>query len=318
MVTTPTTKRQARILELDFLKCVFILLMIVFHLVYIGNRYPVAKAFVYTFHMPGFLIISGYLLHVHKPVPQFLRYIQWIFVPYLLMESGYVVMASVLPIREHIQQLTFGLFLDKLFLHPLGPYWYLHTLMLCGIVTYIVAQFVSHHRVWMLLCVLLCLWVLALLGLVTWINAVYFCIGVALRLYHRPFVDTFHPAWWSFIGIVLVATCEPNALQRHTIGGMLIVYFVISFLLWLYPYLPKGMAKIALFIGRNSLILLLFSPMFTVLSKLFQSYLLFEPSGMLFMLVALLFTVVGSFTVAYILQKLHVARYVFGKSRIIK
>lgn len=318
MVTIPTTKRQARILELDFLKCVFILLMIVFHLVYIGNRYPVAKAFVYTFHMPGFLIISGYLLHVQKPVPQFLRYIQWIFVPYLLMESGYVVMASVLPIREHIQQLTFGLFLDKLFLHPLGPYWYLHTLMLCGIVTYVVAQFASHHRVWMLLCVLLSLWVLAFLGLVTWINAVYFCVGVALRLYHRPFVDTFHPAWWSFIGIVLVATCVPNALQRHTIGGMLIVYFVISFLLWLYPYMPKGAAKISLFIGRNSLILLLFSPMFTVLSKLFQSYLLFEPSGMLFMLVALLFTVVGSFTVAYILQKLHVARYVFGKSRIIK
>lgn len=318
MVTTPTTKRQARILELDFLKCVFILLMIVFHLVYIGNRYPVAKAFVYTFHMPGFLIISGYLLHVQKPVPQFLRYIQWIFVPYLLMESGYVIMASVLPIREHIQQLTFGLFLDKLFLHPLGPYWYLHTLMLCGIVTYVVAQFASHHRVWMLLSVLLCLWVLALLGLVTWVNAVYFCVGFALRLYHRPFIDTFHPAWWSFIGIVLVATCVPNALQRHTIGGMLIVYFVISFLLWLYPYLPKGVAKIALFIGRNSLIMLLFSPMFTVLSKLFQSYLLFEPSGMLFMLVALLFTVVGSFTVAYILQKLHVARYVFGKSRIIK
>lgn len=318
MVTTPTTKRQARILELDFLKCVFILLMIIFHLVYIGNRYPVAKAFVYTFHMPGFLIISGYLLHVQKPVSQFLRYIQWIFVPYLLMESGYVVMASVLPIREHIQQLTFGLFLDKLFLHPLGPYWYLHTLMLCGIVTYVVAQFASHHRVLMLLGVLLCLWVLALLGLVTWINAVYFCVGVALRLYHRPFIDTFHPAWWSFIGIVLVATCVPNALQRHTMGGMLIVYFVISFLLWLYPYLPKGAEKISLFIGRNSLIQLLFSPMFTVLSKLFQSYLLFEPSGMLFMLVALLFTVVGSFTVAYILQKLHVARYVFGKSRIIK
>ena len=90
MVTTPPTKPQTRILELDYLKCVFILLMIVFHLVYIGNRYPVAKAFVYTFHMPGFLIISGYLLYVQKPVPQFLRYIQWILVPYLLMESGYV------------------------------------------------------------------------------------------------------------------------------------------------------------------------------------------------------------------------------------
>lgn len=255
MVTTSPTKPRARIFELDYLKCVFILLMIVFHLVYIGNRYPVAKAFVYTFHMPGFLIISGYLLHVQKPVPQFLRYIQWIFVPYLLMESGYVVMASILPIREHIQQLTFGLFLDKLFLHPLGPYWYLHTLMLCGIVTYFVAQFASRHRLLKLLGVLLCLWVLALLGLVTWINAVYFCVGVALRLYHRPFVDTFHPAWWSFIGVVLVVTCVPNALQRHTIGGMLIVYFVISFFLWLYPYLPKEVVKISHFIGRNSLIL---------------------------------------------------------------
>ena len=45
---------------------------------------------------------------------------------------------------------------------------------------------------------------------------------------------------------------------------------------------------------------------------------LFEPSGMLFMLVALLFTVVGSFTVGYTLQKLHIAQYMFGKSRIIK
>ena len=88
--------------------------------------------------------------------------------------------------------------------------------------------------------------------------------------------------------------------------------------LWLYPYLPKEVVKISHFIGRNSLILLLFSPMFTVLSKLFQSYLLFEPSGMLFMLVALLFTVVCSFTVAYTLQKLHIAQYMFGKSRIIK
>ncbi len=239
MVTTSPTKPRARILELDYLKCVFILLMIVFHLVYIGNRYPVAKAFVYTFHMPGFLIISGYLLHVQKPVPQFLRYIQWIFVPYLLMESGYVVMASVLPIREHIQQLTFGLFLDKLFLHPLGPYWYLHTLMLCGIVTYVVAQFASHHRVLMLLGVLLCLWVLALLGLVTWINAVYFCVGVALRLYHRPFVDTFHPAWWSLIGIVLVATCVPNALQRHTLGGCSSCISLSLFCFGCIPIYPK-------------------------------------------------------------------------------
>ena len=53
------------------------------------------------------------------------------------MESGYTVMASLLPIREHIDQLTIGVLLDHIFLHPMGPYWYLHTLMICGIFYYI-------------------------------------------------------------------------------------------------------------------------------------------------------------------------------------
>ena len=34
-----------RIAELDYLKSIFILLMIVFHLVYIGDKYPYAKSF---------------------------------------------------------------------------------------------------------------------------------------------------------------------------------------------------------------------------------------------------------------------------------
>ena len=50
---------QQRIDELDFLKGVFIILMITFHLVYIGDSYPYAKRVVYTFHMPGFLDYIG-------------------------------------------------------------------------------------------------------------------------------------------------------------------------------------------------------------------------------------------------------------------
>lgn len=57
---------EKRIEELDYLKCVFIILMIIFHLVYIGDKYPYVKSVVYTFHMPGFLIISGYLLNTKK------------------------------------------------------------------------------------------------------------------------------------------------------------------------------------------------------------------------------------------------------------
>jgi hypothetical protein len=51
-----------RIDEMDFLKAVFIILMITFHLTFIGNTYPYAKQLVYTFHVPAFLVISIVLI----------------------------------------------------------------------------------------------------------------------------------------------------------------------------------------------------------------------------------------------------------------
>lgn len=110
-----------RIAELDYLKSIFILLMIVFHLVYIGDKYPYAKSLVYTFHMPAFLIISGYVMNIAKGIRPFLRTMWWIFIPYAVMETGYVIMSAILPVRESVEHLSVSLWLDKLFLHPLGP-----------------------------------------------------------------------------------------------------------------------------------------------------------------------------------------------------
>lgn len=62
---------NSRVKELDFLKCIFIILMIIFHLVYIGDSYPYAKQVVYTFHMSAFLVISGYLNNVNKEIKVF-------------------------------------------------------------------------------------------------------------------------------------------------------------------------------------------------------------------------------------------------------
>ena len=95
-----------RIKELDYLKGVMIVLVITFHLVYFEHLYPYAKQVVYTFHMPVFLIISGYLMNISKTWKDFLLTIVGLAVPYLVMESGYVVMASLLPINEHIDNLT--------------------------------------------------------------------------------------------------------------------------------------------------------------------------------------------------------------------
>ena len=118
-----------RIDELDFMKFVFIVLMIAFHLTYISSLYPELKRFVYTFHMPAFLVISGFVMNIQKTPRKFARTMWWLFVPYVVMESGYILMASALPIKEHIAHLTPLVFVQCLVVHPLGPYWYLQTLI---------------------------------------------------------------------------------------------------------------------------------------------------------------------------------------------
>lgn len=97
---------QNRIQQLDYLKSIFIILMLLMHLVYFEEKFPYAKAVILTFVMPVFLLISGYLANMNKTLTKLARHIKWLAVPYAIMESGYIIMASILPIREHISQLT--------------------------------------------------------------------------------------------------------------------------------------------------------------------------------------------------------------------
>ena len=104
-----SSRRQIRINQLDYLKCIFILLMIIFHLVYIGDKYPYLKQVVYTFHMPAFFIISGYLLNVDKGVRSFCNTMLWMFIPYAVMETGYVCMSSILPVRKKVEEVSLNI-----------------------------------------------------------------------------------------------------------------------------------------------------------------------------------------------------------------
>ena len=92
---------ESRVKEIDYLKCIFITLMIIFHLVYIGDKYPYAKQIVYTFHMSAFLIISGYLANNRKDARSFLRKFLWIFIPYACMEAAYTVMSHFLLVSAY-------------------------------------------------------------------------------------------------------------------------------------------------------------------------------------------------------------------------
>lgn len=57
---------KERIIELDFVKGILISLMVLFHLTLFTTAYGYLTQWVYSFHMSGFLLISGYLQNVNR------------------------------------------------------------------------------------------------------------------------------------------------------------------------------------------------------------------------------------------------------------
>ena len=304
---------QLRIDELDFLKGIFIILMITFHLVYIGDSYPYAKRIVYTFHMPGFLIISGYLMNITKPCKDLIKTMLGYAIPYVVMESGYIVMAAVLPIREHIDVLTFGGFIDRLFLHPIGPYWYLQTLIMCGVSYILVFHFVPIKTNSRIILLGIIFHVLSdMLGITSFACSLYFLAGVLLRHSNLSFTDVFQQSPMAIIAFVLLAMHPQNLLMDKS-GGVLMVYLVIVAFLFVHSHAGQKENSLLTFLGKNTMPLFLFSPIFTFLCKPLVPVLQFEPTGLLFLSVSLLICITGSLFVEWTMIRIGLSQYFYYK-----
>lgn len=307
MVTT--TKRN---LGIDYLKCVLIILMVMFHLVYFGDKYPYLKNLVYTFHMPGFLLLSGYLANVRKPAKDFLRTLRGLAVPYLLMEACYIVMASILPIREHIDQLTVTLFFERLLLHPIGPYWFIHTLIVCETCYYCMNRLKPGIAGIVLTGTIFYLLASPHFNILSFDNAMYFLAGATLRSLNADIDKVFFSrSPLVFVPLIFLFS-NPENFNRGSIEGILIVYFTLSAFLYIYRLvkIPDQM----LFIGRHTYAILLFSPIFTLLAKYFVPLFAFDPTAILFLVIAVAFVITGSFTVARLLDLCGVSRLIYGKN----
>lgn len=309
-----TTLSTTRIEALDYLKCLFVLLMVAFHLAYFADGYPLLKQWVYTFHMPGFLLISGYLMRVDKTLHQFSRTLLWLAVPYLLLESSYITLSAFMPVRDGIEQLTLSTFADKFFLHPLGPYWYLHTLILCGIGYFIVWKGRNYSTISRL--ILLCFYFagLSFVQLVAWDVSLYFFLGVVIRQSKLSFLQVFRPSWLAFIALLWLG-CYPETFHKGSLGGLITVYLIISAALAVFPHLLPNIKRAALFLGRNSLALFLFSPIFTMVCKIFIPYLAFDSSRLLFLALSLPLCVLGALSVCRVLDALHLSPWVLGREK---
>ncbi|MFB9898194.1 hypothetical protein [Hallella seregens] len=98
---------------------------------------------------------------------------------------------------------------------------------------------------------------------------------------------------------------------------MLIVYLVFSASLSVYSHVPAALRRPLLFLGRNSLALYLFSPIFTICCKALVPYLAFDPTRLLFLCTSLSVCIVGSLGLCRLLDFLHISPLMFGRKRIV-
>lgn len=298
--------------HIDLIKCVMIVLMVAFHLQYIEHLYPTAKQVVFTFHMPVFLLISGFFTSVHKSGSDFLHRLGRIALPYVLAEAAYAVASAYMPVAGGVERLSVGVVLDKVFLHPLGPYWYLHTLAVATTVSWLVARLRRlTEGAQVVLTAGLLLALSAWGGWLSLTGAVYFSIGLALRQWGLGLFAVSRATLWGLLPVVGLCLFSENR-NALTLGGLGVSLLVGNFLTALCQRLPQRALRGPLWLGRNTLPILLFSPVFTMAVKPLARWL--EPidaTGLLFLLLALVIAVGGSVIMAWVADRLGLSRRLF-------
>ena len=311
------TTVKARSGEIDFIKAVMIALVVLSHLSLFTDVNPIVKTFVInTFAMPIFLLISGYFCNPSKPARTYFRHTLWLLIPYLLLNGLYIIACTFLPIREHIDHLSLPVMAYHLFIRPLGPYWFLQTLVLCQTLCFIILR-LNIGRSLLGNIILLTLSIYAFKDIMVFGKAMYFVAGFAIARSGISYLRFFRGSWWAIVPFVLLVSHKEN-LDQATLPGAAITYLMTSLCLALWPHLSEVVRRPLLFIGRNTLVIYLFSPVFTLASKSFFPFFAWDSTRISYAIVAVVFTIVGCLAMTWMIDKLSISRFVFGERKALK
>lgn len=304
-----------RIQEIDMAKGVLILLMVAFHLGLFNTKYPHACQIVYTFHMSGFLLISGYLFSVNKEPQKFLKSIYGIVLPYIVFEIIYLLGIGMLGKLMGASNTFDGgvlALLSKIAFSPSGTYWYLHTMAICLTACYLVNRYVIKGLSGILIssAILYALSV-GIEGL-KWEDIIYFIIGALFRNANFVINEKLKSpiSILCFVLIIIFA----NEFLRDSIVGIGLTLTFLGFIFDLKDRIPERISNYISYIGRNSLAIVLFSPLFTVVTKFYAPFFTFDDSTILWTLFSLLLIVSLCLLCAILFDRLSLSRVIVGKN----
>ena len=320
--------------DIDWIRAILIILMILIHIVSFGNTYPQLKAGILSFMMPTFLIITGYLVNIEKSPKEMGRYLMCLALPYVIMITGFSVLSYFMPVRDGITELSLSQICEKIFVTSIGPYWFIQTMIICGILYYVsfkgaIWGTLRQGKTTMSTTTNLFIFATLLLLLsktpaLSPSAATYYFIGAVLRQCHIGFDRIFRPS-----PVALLLWINLLGLEEWYDWGTLAIVFscwcCISSLMWIHSLIKRLQDNASvrktedtlLYIGRNTLPIYLFHPIFTMAAKFYHPLFSWDRSEICFALVTIFIAIAGSIGIAKIMEKTHLA-YLFGKGKMLR
>lgn len=317
--------------DIDWIRAILIILMILIHIVSFGNAYPQLKAGILSFMMPTFLIITGYLVNIEKSPKEMGRYLMCLALPYVIMVTGFSVLSYFMPVRDGITELSLSQICEKIFVTSIGPYWFIQTMIICGILYYVsfkgaIWGTLRQGKTTMSTTTSLFIFATLLLLLsktpaLSPSAATYYFIGAVLRQCHIGFDRIFRPS-----PVALLLWINLLGLEEWYDWGTLAIVFscwcCISSLMWIHSLIKRLQDNVSvrktedtlLYMGRNTLPIYLFHPIFTMAAKFYHPLFNWDRSEICFALVTIFIAIAGSIGIAKMMEKTHLA-YLFGKGK---
>lgn len=325
---------EQRNTDIDWIRAILIILMILIHIVSFGNAYPQLKAGILSFMMPTFLIITGYLVNIEKSPKEMGRYLMCLALPYVIMVTGFSVLSYFMPVRDGITELSLSQICEKIFVTSIGPYWFIQTMIICGILYYVsfkgaIWGTLRQGKTTMSTTTSLFIFATLLLLLsktpaLSPSAATYYFIGAVLRQCHIGFDRIFRPS-----PVALLLWINLLGLEEWYDWGTLAIVFscwcCISSLMWIHSLIKRLQDNACvrktedalLYIGRNTLPIYLFHPIFTMAAKFYHPLFSWDRSEICFALVTIFIAIAGSIGIAKMMEKTHLA-YLFGKGKMLR
>lgn len=306
--------------SIDALKGIMIILVVLGHITYIGelkNHFEHLRDYIYFFHMPIFLMITGYFINIKLSIKKITNNL---LIPYILFFSTYLIILLIttkLNLLEKSNSIeSISNIFHAIIFQPFASYWYLHSLILfCCILSisnYIGQLCFKKQNLSFTIIVfylIQTIFVFFDFKLLYWVTS-YIWIGMLYRITVSNSITTDSIASLSILTVASFFIQDFDLIR--TITCVLIVFLII----FLLKRINHSMIAL---IGRNSLLIFLFHVYFINIMKAFSlSTLKIDSSGILFIILSLLISIFGSLLTGSIMDKIKISTFIFGTKKVIK